>query len=253
MKLGTATLGLVGLVAAADMIWSPRLAEPAAPAARRTAENTTPSNLPEAIELYTSSQWEGRRRAAAYLLKQPVSQRREWELVSAALAKAPAPASAWQCWPKLSGEAPAQGFFGAYQNRLSGLRRAQLQASAERLRSVLEKNDYAAYLRQLPPEGESRGPLGLALTLQPLSRVGREDLIPYGVWWSILVNQSNDQALRAGIRLSRGQTPEMPHRWEGRTCVCWSPGPDGQDDGGQLEASLDDPSQSLGDWIYRFR
>lgn len=243
----SATLGLVALVVAADMLWSPGLVDRAPAIAEVRPDPTVSNSLTQALELYTAGvepvRWESRRRAAAYLLKQPLSQRAGWELVSAALEKAAHPASAWECWQQFSQTPPAHGLFGAYQNRLSGLRRAQLQARAENLRSVLEKNDYAAYLGQMPLTGDSRGPLGLALTLQPFSQVGRDDLISYDLWWPILVNLSQEQALRAGVRLARNQTPEMPHRWEGRTCVCWSAGPDGKDDGGTLEA----------DWVYRFR
>jgi len=251
----------VALVGAADMLWSPGLVDRLPPAPEKASDTATPSGLTRAIELYTSglepTQWEQRRRGAAYLLKElnpPRDHREQWDLVASALEKASAPASAWQCWQRYSAPTVAHGLFGAYQNRLGGLRRAQLQVTAERLRPILERNDYAAYRESLSRLGDSSGPLWLALTLQPQSRVGRDDLLAYGWWWPVLMNQSNDQALQAGIRLAQGKSPDMPHRWEGRTCVCWSPGPDGRDDGGQIEAGREPTStESVGDWIYRFR
>lgn len=186
-------------------------------------------------------------------LNPPRDHQAEWARLAPQLERSQ-PANAWQGWQRLALSPPAGGFFRAYQNRLSGLRWAQLEATAERLRPLLEKNDLPAYRQQLPLRGEERGPLGLALTLQPLSEVGREDLLPESWWWEILVQESHRQALRAGVRLARGQQPEMPHRWEGRTCVCWTFAVDGRDDGGQLEAPLDQPgSNAPGDWIYRFR
>lgn len=251
----------MGLVGAADLLWSPGLVERSSAPAQIAASETSPDSFKAALELYTSSlepaQWGQRRRAAAYLLETlnpPLDHREQWGLVASALEKAPPAASAWQCWQRYSAPTQAHGLFGAYQNRLGGLRRAQLQATAERLRPILEKNDYAAYRDGLSRLGESSGPLWLALTLQPQSRVARDDLVAYGWWWPVLMNQSNDQALQAGIRLAQGKTPDMPHRWEGRTCVCWNPGPDGRDDGGRIEASREQTSsEGVGDWIYRFR
>lgn len=188
------------------MLWSPPLVCP------------QDSSVPRPLE------------AAALLddLNPPRDHQAEWAKVGKSL-ESYVPLSAWQSWPRYAEASVAHGLLGPYQNRLSALRRAQLQASAERLRPVLEKNDLAAYRRQLPRQGEKRGPLALAFTLQPLSEVGREDLLPEAGWAEILLEQSQYQALRAGVRLARGQQPEMPHRWEGRTCVCWTPGLDGND------------------------
>jgi len=247
------------MVSVADMLWSPGLVDRRDPLATAVSEAYPPSSVAEATELYLKSaeptRWEQRRLAAAYLLKElnpPLQHRTQWEALAGRLESAPPSPSAWDYWQRYATAAPARGFFGPYQNRLGGLRRAQLQASAERLRDALEKNDYVAYREGLSRLGDSSGPLWLALTLQPLSAVGREDLLPSGWWWAILLNQSQNQALHAGIRLARGKTPEMNHRWEGRTCVCWSPGVDGSDDAGKIEA---DPQalESVGDWIYRFR
>lgn len=241
------------------MLWSPALNDPGVPVETAVLESHSPASLAEATELYLKSaeptRWEQRRLAAAYLLKElnpPSGHRIQWEALAGRLESAPLSPSAWDCWQGYTTAAPARGLFSPYQNRLSGLRRAQLQTSAERLRAALEKNDHVAYREGLSRLGDSSGPVWLALTLHPLSSVGREDLLPSGWWWAILLNQSQDQALHAGIRLARGQNPEMNHRWEGRICVCWSPGVDGSDDDGKIEV---DPRamESAGDWIYRFR
>lgn len=241
------------------MLWSPRLGTPPpAPAEPLEVQVRPARDLADALDLYALSLepewWAQRRAAAAYLLatlNPPRNHRDQWAQVAARLDGAAAPPNAWQCWPRATAWAPAQGWFGPYQNRLSGLRRAQLHGLAGELRPLLEKNDRAAFLERLPAHGGSRGPLMLALTLQPLSPIGREDLLSEDWWWAILMNDSNRQALLAGVRLSRGETPEMPYRWEGKTCVCWSPGWDGRDDGGLLEAPFD--RAGAGDWIYRFR
>ena len=238
------------------MLWSPPLAAQKHPIENAAVAARSPASLADATDLYVTSfapsDWEQRRLAASYLLREPLGHRVQWEHLAVRLDKAPLSPSAWECWQRYATAAPAGGLFGPYQNRLSGLRRAQLQSTAEGLRTALQKNDYVAYREGLSRLGDSSGPLWLALTLQPLSRVGREDLLPAGWWWAILLNQSQDQALHAGIRLARGQIPEMNHRWEGRTCVCWSAGVDGSDEGGKLEA---DPQavESVGDWVYRFR
>ena len=249
------------LVCVADMLWAPALVE-RRPASRLAPSRARPAaHVQDAVGLYVESrqpeQWEQRRLAAAYLLKQlnpPLAHRTEWELVRARLDRAAPSASAWEWWQSEAGASPAaSGLFAAYQNRLSGLRRAQLQKAALRLKPILEKDDFRGYLEKLPGLGESSGPLWLALSLQPQSQIARDDLIPSAWWWPILMNRSNQQALEAGVRLSLGKTPEMPHRWEGQTCVCWTPGPDGQDDDGRIEASFEPSPEGVGDWVYRFR
>jgi len=246
----------------ADLLWSPAVGTSPAPASIGPVEaGGVPATVAQATQMLVESphpqDWAKRRAACAYLLKTldpPLDHRSEWAALWEKLESAPPPASAWECW-RPDGAPPAGGLFGAYQNRLSGLRLLQVQSTAERLRPILQKNDYPAYRAALPLHTELNGPLGLLVTLQPLARVGQDDLIPYPLWWQILLNQSDLEALRAGSRLARGKTPELHHRWENGVCVCWTAGPDGKDEGGILEASREEipESPAVGDWIYRFR
>lgn len=258
------TLGLVGLVAMADLFWSPALAPlPPLDPVLESAAWGPPGSVAQATQMLVESRsprdWARRRSASAYLLKAldpPRDHRSQWAALTSQLDSAFPAASAWECWRQ--GSAPsvaAGGLFGAYQNRLSGLRILQLEGTAQRLRPILEKNDYLAYQVALPLQGDTSGPLSLALWLQPLARVSQPDLIAYPLWWQILANQSNQEALRAGSQLAQGKTPGMQHRWENGVCVCWTAGPDGKDEAGGLAASLDEIPESPpgGDWIYRFR
>ena len=211
-NLSLATLALLLLVGVADMLWSPALMD--RPPARQSAaeEARQPGSPAEAVDLYRKSaepwEWEQRRLAASFLLKRPLSERGHWEALGRALEKDPPPLSAWEVWQASSFfSPPASGLFGAYQNRLASLRQAQLQAAAEPLRETLQKSDYAAYQQALPRLGDSSGPLWLALSLQPQLQICREDLLPDGWWWALLLNQSQHQALLAGVRLARGEAP----------------------------------------------
>lgn len=251
------------LVLAADMIGSPPLLDSVKPLAPPTLEQSRPESVDQAVQIYLQSAqpgaWESRREAAAYLIKHlnpPHQHRSEWEDLVRRLKGAPQPANAWDCVVMLNGgEARAGGLLGAYQNRLNGLRRQQLSEVAQSLKPVLQADDYLGYLERLPATGESSGPFSLMFRLRPMARIGREDLLPYSIWWAILVNRSNAQALQAGLRLSRRKAPEMPYRQEGQDCVCWTAGPNGKDEGGLMEASLQDAPDSDpgGDWLYRFR
>jgi hypothetical protein len=258
-----ATLGLLLLVLGADMLGSPPLLDSTAPMAPAPSMEARPQTVAEAEQIYLKSlqpaDWENRRAAAAYLiahLNPPRQYRKEWEDIDRSLRNAPQPASAWDCALLLNnGQERARGLLGAYQNRLSGLRRQQLNEVAESLKPVLQANDYPGYRERLPVQGEISGPLGLMLDLRPMARVGREDLLPYPVWWGILANASNARALQAGLRLSQGKAPELPYRIEGADYACWTAGPDGKDEGGLVEASLQEVPESDpgGDWVYRFR
>ena len=245
------------------MIGSPPLLDSVTPLAPPTLEQSRPESVEQAVQIYLRSAqpvaWERRREAAAYLIKHlnpPHQHRAEWEDLIRRLKGAPPPASAWDCVVMLNeGEARARGLLGAYQNRLNGLRRQQLSEVAQSLKPVLQADDYLGYLEKLPATGESSGTLSLMFRLRPMARIGREDLLPYSIWWAILANRSNAQALQAGLRLSQGKAPEIPYRQDGQDCVCWTAGPNGKDEGGLMEASLQEvpDSDPGGDWIYRFR
>ncbi|MFN8611139.1 MAG: hypothetical protein U0931_26585 [Vulcanimicrobiota bacterium] len=255
---------MLALVVAADMLGSPPLTDSPSPVPGQAAPGwSEPSSLEQATDIYIGSgqpqDWGRRRAASAYLLARlnpPQQHRNEWERLGQRLKSAPPAATAWDCLILAShNPVRARGWLGPYQNRLNGLRQQQITEASLSLKEILNSNDYVGFVQKLPSQGESSGVLGLTLFLQPVARIGREDLLPYGLWWGVLANQSNEQALQAGLRLSLGKAPQLPYRQEGRECVCWTAGPDGQDEGGLVEASLSEPADEpvTGDWIYRFR
>ncbi|MBS2037879.1 hypothetical protein JST97_23035 [bacterium] len=263
--LRKATLGLFFLVLAADMIGSP----PPGFHSRVIHKSDEagvwelPTHVAQATRMYVQSRqpedWEKRRAGAEFLLgalNPPRLHRTEWEALARELDQAQPAATAWDCALQLT-QSPVRsgGLLGAYQNRLDQLRARQVGQALEPLKPILQVNDYRAFLEQVPAQGQPAGFFDLMVSMRPMAQLGREDLLPYPLWWGVLVNQSDGQALQAGLRLARGQSPQFSYRREGSEILFWTVGPDGIDDGGALEASRKEVSSGAqgGDWIYRFR